>query len=126
MANFEWDIQNNSTGTLVVYKLMSKMDIRTRAGARIAAARDADLMRAVCSPHICVIDVAGIKLSPILYVYTKCMLKQNPPRALRTYVVNTPKWATKVYAAVRKLLSPADIATTTLHTEPWATVAQLL
>lgn len=123
MATFSWEVVGATPeGHSIVYKQLAKMGVRTRADARIAAARDAELTRAQPAPHVCVIDVAGIKLSPKVYIYCKCMLKENPPRPLRTYVVNAPKWATKVYAVVRKLMSPEDIATTSLHAEPWAVV----
>lgn len=119
MDAFTWDV-TRSGGRTIVYKQLSKMGVRTRADARVAAARDAELTRHQPVPHVCVIDVAGIKLSPKVYVYCKCMLRENPPRPLHTYIVNAPKWATKVHAAISKLLAPEDVATSSLHTGPFS------
>jgi hypothetical protein len=119
MHEFTWDV-TCSGGHTIVYKQLSKMGVRTRKDARVAAARDAELTRAQTEPHVCVIDVAGIKLSPKVYVYCKCMLRENPPRPLHTYVVNAPKWATKVHAVMSKLMAPEDVATTSLHAGPFS------
>ena len=119
MHEFTWDV-TCSGGHTIVYKQLNKMGVRTRKDARVAAARDAELTRAQTEPHVCVIDVAGIKLSPKVYVYCKCMLRENPPRPLHTYVVNAPKWATKVYNVISKLLAPEDVATASLHAGPFS------
>jgi len=119
MDQFTWDVTCSGEHT-IVYKQLSKMGVRTRADARVAAARDAELTRAQTAPHVCVIDVAGIKLSPKVYVYCKCILRENPPRPLHTYIVNVPKWATKVYAVMSKLMSPEDVATSSMHAGPFS------
>ena len=121
MDEFTWDVIGATPeGHDIVYKQMSKIGMRTRADARVAAARDAELTRARTEPHVCVIDVAGIKLSPKVYVYAKCMVREDPPMPLRTYIVNAPKWATKVHAVISKLLAPEDVATASLHAEPFS------
>jgi len=123
--DFEWDILGTTaSGQTVVYKELRKMAdrIRTRADARAAAAHDAELTRRLSSQHrvvVTILDAGGVKLRPVVYHYIKAAIAANPPRPMHTYVVNTPKWATRVYLAMRRLLSDDDVQSTSVHAGPY-------
>jgi hypothetical protein len=123
--NFTWDVLGTSNeGHAIVYKRVGVMSqgIRSKRDARAAANRDALLTNNIAAQHdsfIAIIDVSGIRFRAVVYTYIKELIKENAARPVRTHVVNAPKWTSRVYRAVRPLLSAEDVQSASVHTGPY-------
>jgi hypothetical protein len=123
--DFEWDIPDELHGGMpVVHKRCALLNelCKSKRQAREAAAIDATIVNTLQASHgsfIVVLDLEDVRFRPCIYAFVKESLRLASVRPHHTYVVNMPKWGTKVFKLVRRWLSAEDVAACSLDEGPW-------
>ena len=122
---FQWDVlDEHYDGMPVLYKRCALLNtlVKSKRQARAAAAIDAMFVNELHTSNgkfVAVLDIKDVKFRPCIYAFIKESIRLQAARPHHTYIVNMPKWGSKVFKLTRKWLNDGDIATCSTQGGPW-------